>query len=93
MRQAIELTKNYRNQIALNKLNLTVKPGEIFCLLGQNGAGKPTTINLFLGFTEAPAGVVSAGKKVTLKHQPDIKNNNIAPGETDVEADFTAKVP
>jgi ABC-2 type transport system ATP-binding protein len=56
MLQAIELTKNYQNQIALNKLNLTVKPGEIFCLLGQNGAGKTTTINLFLGFTEATSG-------------------------------------
>ena len=56
MLQAIELTKNYQNQVALNKLNLTVKPGEIFCLLGQNGAGKTTTINLFLGFTEATSG-------------------------------------
>ena len=38
-------------------------------------------------------GGASTGKlKVTLKHQPGIKNNNIATGETDVELDFTAKV-
>ncbi|MGY0038403.1 ATP-binding cassette domain-containing protein [Pedobacter sp. NJ-S-72] len=56
MLQAIELTKKYGDQIALDKLNLSVEPGEVFCLLGQNGAGKTTTINLFLGFTEASSG-------------------------------------
>jgi ABC-2 type transport system ATP-binding protein len=47
---AENLTKKYGDNIALNKLNLTIKEGEIFALLGQNGAGKTTTINLFLGF-------------------------------------------
>ena len=43
--------------------------------------------------TKFTTGAASAGQlKVTLKHQPGIKNNNIAPGETDVEIDFTAKV-
>lgn len=54
--EAIELTKQFNEQIALNKLNLCLKEGEIFCLLGQNGAGKTTTINLFLGFTAATSG-------------------------------------
>ncbi|MGF7079663.1 ABC transporter ATP-binding protein [Mucilaginibacter sp. UYCu711] len=56
MLQAIELTKQYQQQTALEKLNLTVNPGEIFCLLGQNGAGKTTTINLFLGFINPTSG-------------------------------------
>ena len=43
--------------------------------------------------TTVTTGAASAGKlKVTLKHQPGIKNNNIATGETDVEIDFTTKV-
>lgn len=37
MLQATELTKAYNGVIALNKLNLTVNSGEIFCLLGANG--------------------------------------------------------
>ncbi|MFC4213400.1 ABC transporter ATP-binding protein [Pedobacter lithocola] len=56
MLQAINLTKNYNNQTALNNLNLTIQKGEVFCLLGQNGAGKTTTINLFLGFTTPTTG-------------------------------------
>jgi ABC-2 type transport system ATP-binding protein len=53
---AENLTKKYGAHIALNKLNLTIKEGEIFALLGQNGAGKTTTINLFLGFIAPTAG-------------------------------------
>jgi ABC-2 type transport system ATP-binding protein len=57
MLQAIGLTKRYEDGLlALDRLNLTVNPGEIFCLLGANGAGKTTTINLFLNFIEPTAG-------------------------------------
>jgi ABC-2 type transport system ATP-binding protein len=51
MLEAIDLTKRYEDGLlALDHLNLTVEPGEIFCLLGANGAGKTTTINLFFDF-------------------------------------------
>jgi len=57
MLQTIELSKRYEDNIlALDTLNLEVKPGEIFCLLGANGAGKTTTINLFLNFIEPTSG-------------------------------------
>ena len=57
MLQAIGLTKRYEdNNLALDALNLEVKPGEIYCLLGANGAGKTTTINLFLNFIEPTDG-------------------------------------
>jgi len=49
--EAIDLTKRYEDGLlALDHLNLSVSPGEIFCLLGANGAGKTTAINLFLDF-------------------------------------------
>jgi ABC-2 type transport system ATP-binding protein len=54
--EAVDLTKRYGDQIALDRLNLTIAPGEVFCLLGANGAGKTTTINLFLNFIEPTAG-------------------------------------
>jgi ABC-2 type transport system ATP-binding protein len=51
------LTKRYEDGVlALDRLNLEVRPGEIYCLLGANGAGKTTTINLFLGFIPPTAG-------------------------------------
>lgn len=56
--QAIGLGKQYNGIAALTDLNLSVQRGEIFCLLGQNGAGKSTTINLFLGFTDPTSGTV-----------------------------------
>ena len=54
--QAIELSKSYNGHLALDRLNLSIAPGEIFCLLGANGAGKTTTINLFLNFIEPSSG-------------------------------------
>lgn len=57
MLQAIELTKRYEDgNLALDSLNLEIKPGEIFFLLGANGAGKTTTINLFLNFIDPTSG-------------------------------------
>ena len=57
MLQAVGLTKRYEDGLlALDHLDLTVKPGELFCLLGANGAGKTTTINLFLNFIEPSEG-------------------------------------
>ncbi|KIO76737.1 ABC transporter ATP-binding protein [Pedobacter lusitanus] len=73
MLQAIELTKKYGDQTALNKLNLSVDPGEVFCLLGQNGAGKTTTINLFLGFTGASSGKALVNGLLVSPDQPETK--------------------
>ena len=42
MLHAQNLTKRYNGVLALDRLNLTVAGGEIFCLLGGNGAGKNT---------------------------------------------------
>ena len=57
MIEAIDLTKRYENGLlALDVLNLRVKAGEIYCLLGANGAGKTTAINIFLNFIEPTSG-------------------------------------
>ncbi|MFT2009796.1 ABC transporter ATP-binding protein [Pontibacter sp. 13R65] len=54
--EAKQLKKQYQDKLALKGLDLQIKAGEIFCLLGQNGAGKSTTINLFLGFIKPTSG-------------------------------------
>ena len=53
------LTKQYREKLAVNALNLTVEEGEIFGFLGPNGAGKTTTILMLLGLTEPTSGNVA----------------------------------
>jgi ABC-2 type transport system ATP-binding protein len=44
--------------VGVDGLDLAVQPGEVFVLLGANGAGKTSTIMLILGFTEPTAGAV-----------------------------------
>lgn len=56
MISAIDLKKSYGQQQVLNGLSLHVNQGEVYCLLGANGAGKSTTINTFLGFLKPDSG-------------------------------------
>lgn len=53
-----DLVKNYGNFRALNKLNLTVRKGEVHGFLGPNGAGKSTTIRILLGILRKTEGTV-----------------------------------
>lgn len=52
------LSKSYGSEYALKDLNLSIAPGEIYCLLGANGAGKSTTINLCMNFITPTSGEV-----------------------------------
>ena len=52
------LTKRYGEQVSVENLNLHVRPGRIYGLLGRNGAGKTTTMRMLLGLTAPSAGSV-----------------------------------
>ena len=52
------LTKKYGEKTVVNNLNLSVKRGTVFGLLGANGAGKSTTIECILGTKKADEGTV-----------------------------------
>jgi ABC-2 type transport system ATP-binding protein len=54
--QTWELTKRYGETLALDGLELSVQPGEVYGYLGPNGAGKTTTIRLLLGLHRATSG-------------------------------------
>ncbi len=56
MLSAKNLTKDHGAHRALDDVNFTVGSGDVFCLLGANGAGKSTTIKLFLGFLKPTSG-------------------------------------
>ena len=61
--QTFNLSREYQGQPTLRALNLTLHEGEVFCLLGQNGASKTTTLNLCLGFVAPTVGrVLLAGE-------------------------------
>ena len=53
-----DLTKQYGDQTSVNRLNLHLRPGRIYGLLGRNGAGKTTTMKMLLGLTRPTSGEV-----------------------------------
>lgn len=73
MLEAINLTKTYVGKEALRDVSFTVKPGDIYCLLGANGAGKTTVINLFLNFIEPSSGRVLIGGKNVVSESMETK--------------------
>src|SRR4029078_12024193 len=55
-----KLCKTYASGFqALKRVDLEIRPGEIFALLGPNGAGKPTLINILCGVVKSSAGAVT----------------------------------
>lgn len=56
--EIIDLCKNFGTFQALDHLSLTVRQGEIFGLLGPNGSGKTTTINLLSGLSLPTSGTI-----------------------------------
>lgn len=59
------LVKRYKDLIALDHLNLDIKEGEVFGLLGPNGSGKTTAINCLLSLLEFDKGSIEVfGEKM-----------------------------
>ena len=54
--KTVELTKKYKDVTAVDGLNLQVKKGELFSLLGVNGAGKTTAIKMLSCLTQPTSG-------------------------------------
>ncbi|EJR56670.1 hypothetical protein IIM_00602 [Bacillus cereus VD107] len=53
-----QLSKQYKNQIALNKVNLSIEKGSIYGFIGQNGAGKSTLTRLVTGLAMPTSGTI-----------------------------------
>ena len=75
MGNAIELrdiTKRFGEVVANDKVNLTVREGEILALLGENGSGKTTLMNMLSGIYYPDGGQISVhGKEVTIRSPKD----------------------
>ena len=62
------LTKRYKDLVAVNDLHLAIRPGVCFGLLGPNGAGKTTTLEMIEGILPPTAGeILFNGKPVGLE--------------------------
>lgn len=63
------LTKAYDGEAVVDNLDISVKSGTVFGLLGANGAGKSTTIECMLGTKQADAGTVRLLGQDPKKHR------------------------
>ncbi|AMV38489.1 ABC transporter ATP-binding protein [Planctomyces sp. SH-PL62] len=55
------VSKSFGAKRAVDHLDLTVRPGELFAFLGPNGAGKTTTIKMICGLLAPSGGTVTVG--------------------------------
>ena len=83
--EIINLTKCYRDTVAVDSLSLNVEEGELLSLLGVNGAGKTTTIKMLSCLTRPTSGeALVLGKSVT-RESDDVKQFiAVSPQETAV---------
>lgn len=77
MLKTINLHKKYNDFTALKSLNLEIQEGEIFALLGQNGAGKSNTINILLGLIKATSGDAFINQ-ISVKENPEKIKKHLA---------------
>jgi len=73
--KAIGLTRKFQDNIAVNKLDLAVEEGEIFGLVGPDGAGKTTTMRLLTGILKPTEGEGWVYGKHIVKESEALKEN------------------
>ena len=84
------LTKKYKEKLAVDNLNLEIKTGELFSLLGTNGAGKTTTIKMISTLILPTSGTININGLDIIKDREKIKRIiNISPQETAIAPNLT----
>ncbi|HEX3947434.1 MAG TPA: ATP-binding cassette domain-containing protein, partial [Acidimicrobiales bacterium] len=69
---ATNVSKTFAGQKALDQVNLDFRPGEVHCLLGQNGSGKSTMVKILSGFhSPDPGSEVVVGGQELIFGDPD----------------------
>ena len=79
------LTKRYKDTLAVDNLNLSVEKGELLSLLGVNGAGKTTTVKMLSCLTQPTSGDGFLNGKSITKDASEVKSViAVSPQETAV---------
>ena len=90
--QTERLSKRYKDILAVNRLDLAVEQGELFALLGVNGAGKTTAIKMLSCLTRPSAGEAWLDGKSILSQAAEVKQRiGVSPQETAVAPNLTAE--
>ncbi len=90
--KTVDLTKKYKDLTAVDKLNLQVKKGELFSLLGVNGAGKTTAIKMLSGLIKPTSGDAHIEGNSILQSEIAVKQIiGFSPQETAVAPNLSVK--
>lgn len=90
--KTVNLTKKYKNLVAVDNLNLQIMQGELFSLLGVNGAGKTTTIKMLSCLTMPTSGDAIVGGSSIATDTINVKKIiGVSPQETAVAPNLTVK--
>lgn len=66
-----DLSKSYRGKKAVDKLSFQLEDGEVFALLGSNGAGKSTVIKMMLGLVKKDGGSIELPQNTEVGYSPE----------------------
>ena len=87
-----ELVKRYKNITAVDALNLEIRRGELFSLLGVNGAGKTTAIKMLSCLTKPTEGDAQVGGHSIIKEPERVKRLiGVSPQETAIAPNLSVK--
>ena len=87
-----KLVKRYKNLTAVDKLGLEIQQGELFALLGVNGAGKTTVIKMLSCLTKPTDGDAIVGGYSITKDPEQVKRLiGVSPQETAVAPNLSVK--
>ena len=90
--QTNRLVKRYKEVTAVDDLNLEIQQGEVFSLLGVNGAGKTTAIKMLSCLTRPTSGDATVGGYSITKEPLQVKARiGVSPQETAVAPNLTVK--
>ncbi len=86
------LSKKFKERTVVYPLALSIKQGQVFCLLGLNGAGKTTTIRMLTCLTKPTSGDATVlGKSILTEAQAVKKSINLSPQETAVAPNLSVR--
>ena len=86
------LTKKFKDKIAVDNISLTINEGELFALLGTNGAGKTTTIKMMSTLILPTSGEIKVEGYDIRKDNMKIKEIiNVSPQETAIAPNLSVK--
>ena len=90
--KATSLVKNYKKRTAVDKLDLEIRKGELFSLLGVNGAGKTTVIKMLSCLTKPTEGDALVGGCSITKEPEQVKRQiGVSPQETAVAPNLSVR--